>query len=231
MLSHAQSFLASADGLEASKLFRRSTLLSAHPSFRYFSSAVSTAQNREEFVSNILAAYMHYNLDGIDIDWEYPGQSGDSGNQMSSSDTANMLEFFKVLREKLPPTAKISAAVQDTPFEGADHEPIKDASGFAKLLDFVTLMNYDDFESKWFHSGSLPWLIVSQPQIRLDQMRLCTTGAETLLGQVKMPLVVTMPGVRPAFRRTRSYSVFPLMATSSPQTLRGCDNVPTRSSQ
>ncbi|KAG1783219.1 glycoside hydrolase family 18 protein [Suillus placidus] len=113
----------------------------------YFSIAVSTATNRNTFVNNILAIYVKYNLDGIDIDWEYPGQSGREGNTESPSDEENMLEFLKLLRTRLPQGAKLSAAVQDTPFAGPDGRPIKDASGFAEILDWCLLMNYDDFQT------------------------------------------------------------------------------------
>lgn len=107
---------------------------------------MSTAANRNTFVNNILAIYKQYNLDGIDIDWEYPGQSGSAGNTESPSDEENMLAFLKLLRAELPQGAKLSAAVQDTPFAGPDGRPIKDASGFAEILDWCLLMNYDDFQ-------------------------------------------------------------------------------------
>ncbi|KAG1755573.1 glycoside hydrolase family 18 protein [Suillus lakei] len=113
----------------------------------YFSQAVSTPANRNTFVNNICSTYAQYNLDGIDIDWEYPGQAGSQGNTESPSDEENMLEFLKLLRQRLPPSAKISAAVQDTPFAGPDGQPIKDASGFAEIVDWCLLMNYDDFQA------------------------------------------------------------------------------------
>ncbi|KAG2042312.1 glycoside hydrolase family 18 protein [Suillus americanus] len=113
----------------------------------YFSKAVSTPANRDTFINNILATYKQYNLDGIDIDWEYPGQPGRQGNTESPSDEENMLDFFKLLRLRLPPGAKISAAVQNTPFAGSDGQPIKDASGFAQVVDWILLMNYDDFQA------------------------------------------------------------------------------------
>ncbi|KAF9226582.1 glycoside hydrolase family 18 protein [Gyrodon lividus] len=115
---------------------------------KYFSSAVSTPQNRITFINNIYDVYKQYNLDGIDIDWEYPGQSGQRGNIESPSDAANMLEFLKLLKAKLPQTAIISAAVQDTPFAGADGRPMKDVSSFARFLDLITLMNYDASETR-----------------------------------------------------------------------------------
>lgn len=118
-----------------------------HTSTRYFSNAVATPQNRDVFANNILDIYKRYNLDGIDIDWEYPGQIGQQGNTESPTDSANMLQFFKVLRQKLPSGAMISAAVQDSPFTGPDGQPMKDVSSFSNFVDWITLMNYDTYGS------------------------------------------------------------------------------------
>ena len=113
------------------------------PSPRYFSPAVSTTVSRQTFALNILAAYQEYDLDGIDIDWEYPGQQDPKSNNFSPDDSANFLIFLQLLRGILPTTARISAAVQTTPFVGSDGAPLGDVSGFAKVLDWVLLMNYD----------------------------------------------------------------------------------------
>jgi chitinase len=90
-----------------------------------------------------LEAYNHFSLDGIDIDWEYPGQQGNAGNGASASDTTNFLLFLQLLRRVLPPSAKITAATQTLPFAGPNGLPLQDVSQFAKVLDWVVLMNYD----------------------------------------------------------------------------------------
>jgi chitinase len=87
--------------------------------------------------------YSQYNLDGIDIDWEYPGQSGYQGNKVSPSDTANFLVFLRLLRSALPPSAAITAAVLPEPFAGSDGNPSANVSDFAQVLDWVLIMNYD----------------------------------------------------------------------------------------
>ncbi|KAH7916786.1 glycoside hydrolase family 18 protein [Hygrophoropsis aurantiaca] len=112
----------------------------------HFSRAVSTESNRQTFVNNILEEYETFCLDGIDVDWEYPGQTGD-GNEESGDDTKNMLSFLELLRAKLPPSAYITAAVQDQLFAGSNGQPITYASDFAKVLDWVLFMNYDTYET------------------------------------------------------------------------------------
>ncbi len=109
----------------------------------YFSQAVSTATNRQTFVNNILATYNAFNLDGIDIDWEYPGTQGAGNNMVSSDDSANFLLFLQLLRETLPSTAVISACAQVWPFADSNGNPMSDVSGFAAVLDWVLVMNYD----------------------------------------------------------------------------------------
>ncbi|PBK72766.1 glycoside hydrolase [Armillaria solidipes] len=107
-----------------------------------FSKIVSSEQGRSSLAESILSLYKKYELDGIDIDWEYPGQAGDS-SAFQKDDSANFLTFLQLLRKTLPSDAKISAAVQPTTFVGDDGQPMSDVSKFAKVLDWVTIMNYD----------------------------------------------------------------------------------------
>jgi chitinase len=110
---------------------------------RFFSQAVSTTDTRQTFVNNILTVYNEFNIDGIDIDWEYPGQTGESGNVVTPDDTKNFLLFLKLLKLTLPPDARITAATQSQPFAGPDGDPLSDMSAFADVLDWILLMNYD----------------------------------------------------------------------------------------
>lgn len=109
----------------------------------YFSTAVANDSNRKNLASKMLALYNKFSLDGIDIDWEYPGTGGQDGNIVSGADSANYLIFLQLLKTTLPAKAKISAAVQVWPFAGPDGNPMSDVSAFAKVLDWITIMNYD----------------------------------------------------------------------------------------
>lgn len=110
---------------------------------RYFSSSVATDKSRNAFAASINKAYIDFELDGIDIDWEYPAQQGEGHNKVSQDDTANFLTFLKLLRTTLPRSARITAAAQTVPFAGRNGNPSKSLAAFADVFDYVLLMNYD----------------------------------------------------------------------------------------
>lgn len=110
---------------------------------RYFSPAVSTPGNRQTLANAILSVYNQYGLDGIDIDWEFPAQDGNKGNIENPNDSANFLAFLQLLRRTLPPAAKISAATMTVPWSDPQGNPLRDVSGFASVLDWILVMNYD----------------------------------------------------------------------------------------
>src|SRR6266498_5397035 len=65
-----------------------------------FSDAVLTDSSTHNFASSAVTIVSKYNLDGIDIDWEYPGMIGDS-NVYRSEDKQHYTILFKELRKGL----------------------------------------------------------------------------------------------------------------------------------
>lgn len=109
---------------------------------KYFSTSVQTANNRKTFIGNIKKMVDQYNVDGVDIDWEYPGTQGNPGNIVSSSDTQNMLLFLQELRVAMP-NKRLSTCTTQQAYIGANGSPLTDVSAFAKVLDNILVMNYD----------------------------------------------------------------------------------------
>ncbi|KAI0808117.1 chitinase [Fomes fomentarius] len=111
---------------------------------RFFSTAVADAKNRTAFVQTIVKFALRYDLDGIDFDWEYPGTQGIGCNTIVPEDTTNFLLFLQQLRaHPIGRTLTLTAATSVFPWVGADGEWLSDVSGFAKVFDWIAIMNYD----------------------------------------------------------------------------------------
>lgn len=114
----------------------------------YFSSDLGSAKNRTAFANTLSDFVQKYNVDGLSFDWEYPGVQGSGQNVVSPTDTSNFLAFLQEFR-KTPVGKKLilAASVPILPFRDAQGNPSKNVSGFAKILDYITIMNYDIFGS------------------------------------------------------------------------------------
>ncbi|KAI9571659.1 glycoside hydrolase family 18 protein [Boletus coccyginus] len=110
----------------------------------WFSSNIATPENRTAFVKTVADFAEQYHLDGVGFDWEYPNQQGIGCNTINANDTQNFLYFLQELRAN-PVGAKLtlSAATAITPFQDASGHPSTDVSGFAKVLDYIAIMDYD----------------------------------------------------------------------------------------
>ncbi|KAJ7094645.1 glycoside hydrolase [Mycena belliarum] len=160
---------------------------------QHFSSVVSTDQNRMKFVKNICALYNQFHLDGIDIDWEYPGHQGEGDNEVSPNDTANLLAFLQLLRRKLPSSAAITAATLPTPFYGANGQPLRDVSAFAKVFNWITLMNYDVWGSSQTPGPNAPLYDACNNSSQPDGNAVAAFKAWTAAGFPASKLVLGVP--------------------------------------
>ncbi len=66
-----------------------------------FSDAVLTDSSRKVFAKSSVEIIKKHNLDGVDIDWEYPGMPGEEGNVFRPEDKQNYTEMFHAIRNEL----------------------------------------------------------------------------------------------------------------------------------
>ena len=100
-----------------------------------FSMMARDAAKRTEFCQSCKAHIDTYGLDGIDIDWEYPG-GGPSTNGKSDADPKNFVLVLKELRETIGDTKIISYA-------SSSSAKYMDWKGAMEYLDYVNVMTYD----------------------------------------------------------------------------------------
>ncbi|KAF8945780.1 hypothetical protein BGZ47_001980 [Haplosporangium gracile] len=115
---------------------------------QYFSPLSASPHGRQTFVNGAIDFVKNYNLDGIDIDWEYPGRMGSACNTYDvNNDAKNFLLLLQELRaamNQLPngDRLQISLATRLLPFDDPTGI-MKDVSEFAKVVNYINVMAYD----------------------------------------------------------------------------------------
>jgi chitinase len=123
-----------------------------------FSDAVLTDTSRKAFAASAVDIVRKYDLDGVDIDWEYPGRPGLEGNIYRPEDKQNFTLMFRDLRHAL------DSIKQQT---HKDYLLTTAVGGFASFLDntemgkaqqylnYVNLMTYDFSDTVATHHTNL----------------------------------------------------------------------------
>lgn len=119
-----------------------------------FSDMAANAANREIFVDSAVAYVKEHNLDGIDIDWEYPVNGAWGVIKSRPEDKENFTALIQLLREKLGNDKEISfcANVSGWFFDAVELDKL------VPIIDSVNLMTYDmrgNWEASTFHSAGL----------------------------------------------------------------------------
>jgi len=113
-----------------------------------FSEVALTAESRRVFIDSVMDFIARYDLDGLDVDWEYPGMTG-SGHPFRSEDGRNFTLLLKELRERFDQETlkshrrlylSIAAASGD---DYLAHTEMKKVQAY---VDTVNLMAYDYVE-------------------------------------------------------------------------------------
>jgi chitinase len=113
-----------------------------------FSDMAGSKQSRREFIESTVEYVDRYQLDGIDIDWEYPGMVG-AGNTFRPEDKQNYTSLLKELRKRFNrEEKKLHRQLFITIATGASSEFLAHTQmdKVQKYVDTVNLMAYDYYE-------------------------------------------------------------------------------------
>lgn len=121
-----------------------------------FSNVAASPEARANFIASSLKTMRRYGLDGVDLDWEYPGEAGVpcvKGEVCArAEDRQNFITWVRELR-----TAYDAAGKQDgrhysiTIAAGANGNYVGDGvwlKELARQLDWINIMSYD-YHSPW----------------------------------------------------------------------------------
>jgi chitinase len=110
-----------------------------------FSDAALTAASRARFVASAVAFVKRHDLDGFDVDWEYPGLPGD-GNVHRPEDKQNFTSLMAELRIALDaavPPGRPRPLLTFAAGAFADFIAHTEMPKVAAVVDYVNLMTYD----------------------------------------------------------------------------------------
>lgn len=113
-----------------------------------FSDAAVTAESRARFVDSVIAFVEKYNIDGLDIDWEFPGEVG-AGNRFRPEDGRNFTLLLTELRQRFNrEQTRLGRHLILSIAAGANDDYLQNTPmrRIARLLDTVNLMAYDYYE-------------------------------------------------------------------------------------
>jgi chitinase len=112
-----------------------------------FSDMALTRDSRAIFEDSVMQFLTRYDLDGLDIDWEYPGMPG-AGHPFRPEDKHNFTALLGELRERFDASARRGRRLYLTIAMGASDEVIANTEmqKVQRYVDTVNLMTYDYYE-------------------------------------------------------------------------------------
>lgn len=113
-----------------------------------FSDVSLTAESRRVFIHSVMEFLQRYDLDGLDIDWEYPGMAG-SGHPFRAVDKQNLTQLLKELRKQFDEeSSKSGRRLYLTIAAGSsdDYLAHTEMKKVQRYVDTVNLMAYDYVE-------------------------------------------------------------------------------------
>jgi len=130
-----------------------------------FSDAVLTDTSRLNFARSAVAIVSKYNIDGIDIDWEYPAMAGDS-NIYRPEDKQNYTLLFRDLRRGLDSLNQVTHLKYFVTTAVGGWQAYIDHTEMGQLqqyTDFINIMSYDFADGSDSISGHHTNLYPSSP--------------------------------------------------------------------
>jgi len=139
-----------------------------------FSDAALTDSSRRVFAASAAKLLRDYSLDGVDIDWEYPGQ-GVAGIRYRPEDKQNFTRLLQTLRETLDAQSVAQQRTGNNRYlltiAAADREyfDYTEMDRVHVYLDWINLMSYDFFNSMTATTGQHAGLYRSEHALPRDR--------------------------------------------------------------
>ena len=116
-----------------------------------FSDMALTEESRQKFVNSAIAFIEEYQLDGMDMDWEYPGLPAEDC-KYRPEDKENFTQVMKALREQLdaldrPQTLTFASAGWERYYDHIEVDKVM------KYANYMNIMTYDQIVATTPYTG------------------------------------------------------------------------------
>lgn len=114
-----------------------------------FSNMAEYAESRSIFIQSVITAINKYNLDGIDLDWEYPttGSGSDMKNPRDKSNFTFLLRELRAAMDKVRPDLLLTSAFAAGAYAANNYYELGNINEY---LNFIHIMTYDLIDYRTF---------------------------------------------------------------------------------
>ncbi|MFN2976872.1 glycoside hydrolase family 18 protein [Terriglobus aquaticus] len=139
-----------------------------------FSELALSAEGRRRFVDSAVEMVERYGLDGVDVDWEYPGYTHVKGMTVRPEDGANYTLLLKELRQRFDGMEqRLGRPLVTSSATGAtqiwlDHTDMRAASQWLSAVNLMCYDWYNETEKNTGHDSPLRTSAADPKQISID---------------------------------------------------------------
>jgi len=98
---------------------------------------------RQTLAESALAFIEEFEMDGLDVDWEWPGYEGHPGNAISSEDGENYIKLLQTIRDVFDDAGKEEYLVTIAGAQTWTFDEHNDLAAIGEIVDYAAIMAYD----------------------------------------------------------------------------------------
>lgn len=107
------------------------------------SDVAADEEARQTLAESALAFIEEFNMDGLDVDWEWPGYEGHPGNAISAEDGENYIKLLQTIRDVFDDAGKEEYLVTIAGAQTWTFDEHNDLAAIGEIVDYAAIMAYD----------------------------------------------------------------------------------------
>ncbi|UOQ46727.1 glycosyl hydrolase family 18 protein [Gracilibacillus caseinilyticus] len=133
-----------------------------------FSNVAASEETRQRFAASAVEFMRTYEMDGVDIDWEYPVEGGLEGNVHRPEDKENHTLLLQAIRDELDKAEQEDGKQYELAIASSANPSYlehNELDKIAEIVDFIDIMTYD-FNGSWQKTSAHNAPLFADPQAK-----------------------------------------------------------------